>query len=194
MHDLIVIGAGPIGLLTVGQAKIAGASKVIVIGRRNRLRLGLAEKMGADITVCHTDIPGQKDRVDFVFDNSLNGYGADVVINTVGSVEGFAQSLDYVRDSGTVVEVGNFVDSGTMEFNPSKHLLIKGIKLIGSFDNEAEHYVRGLPIIADERLPLPDLITHKIPMGRLQESLTAIKDGEKLDGKEIVKIVLDPSL
>jgi D-arabinose 1-dehydrogenase-like Zn-dependent alcohol dehydrogenase len=38
-----------------------------------------------------------------------------VVINTVGNTAGFARSLDYVRDSGTVVEVGNFVDSGTME-------------------------------------------------------------------------------
>ena len=75
-----------------------------------------------------------------------------------------------------------------------KALLEKGIKLIGSFDNEAEHYVRALPIIADERLPLTDLITHTIPMGRLQESLTAIKDGTNLDGREIIKIVLDPSL
>ena len=191
---VVVNGAGPIGLLTVGHAKIAGASKVIAIGRRNRLRLSLAEKMGADVTICHTDVPEQKDRADFVFENSLNGYGADVVINTVGTAAGFAQSLDYVRDSGTVVEVGNFVDSGTMEFNPCKHLLEKGIKLIGSFDNEAEHYVRGLPVIADERLPLPDLITHTIPMGRLQEALTAIKDGTNLDGREIIKIVLDPSL
>jgi len=150
--------------------------------------------MGADYTICHTDVPSQAGRKEAVFENSLNGYGADVVFNTVGSAVAFAESIDYVRDSGTVVEVGNFVDSGTIPFNPCKQLLEKGIKIIGSFDNEAEHFVRGLPIVADERLPLPDLITHTLPLERLQESLEAIKNGTQLDGKQIVKIVIDPSL
>jgi len=191
---VVVNGAGPIGLLTIGLAKIAGASKVIALGRRNRMRLALAERMGADYTICHTDVPEQAGRKEAVFKNSLNGYGADVVLNTVGSATAFAESIDYVRDSGTVVEVGNFVDSGTIPFNPCKQLLEKGIKIIGSFDNEAEHFVRGLPIVADERLLLPDLITHTLPLERLQESLDAIKNGTELDGRQIVKIVIDPSL
>jgi threonine dehydrogenase-like Zn-dependent dehydrogenase len=191
---VVVNGAGPIGLLTIGLTKIAGASKLIALGRRNRLRLDFAEKMGADFTICHTDIPEQKMRKETVFHESLNGYGADVVINTVGTANAFLESLDYVRDSGTVVEVGNFVDSGTIPFNPCKQLLEKGIKLIGSFDNEAEHFVRSLPIIADDRIPIPDLITHRVPLERLEESLAAIRDGKKLDGKDIVKIAIDPQL
>jgi len=191
---VVVNGAGPIGLLTIGLAKTAGASRVIALGRRNRLRLDLAQKMGADYTICHEDTPEQEARKKTVFRESLNGYGADVVLNTVGTGQAFLESLDYVRDSGTVVEVGNFVDSGTIPFNPCKHLLEKGIKIIGSFDNEAEHYVRGLPIIADERIPIPDLITHRVPLERLEECLAAIRDGKKLDGKDIVKIAVDPWL
>jgi threonine dehydrogenase-like Zn-dependent dehydrogenase len=191
---VVVNGAGPIGLLTIGLAKTAGASKVIALGRRNRLRLELAKRMGADFTLCHVDIPAQEKRKEKVWEESLNGYGADVVFNTVGSATGFGESIDYVRDSGTLVEVGNFVDSGTIPFNPCKHLLEKGIRIIGSFDNEAEHYVRALPIISDERLPIPDLITHTVPLHRLQECLSAIKDGKKLDGKEFVKIVIDPGV
>jgi threonine dehydrogenase-like Zn-dependent dehydrogenase len=191
---VVVNGAGPIGLLTIGLAKIAGASKVIALGRRNRLRLDLAESMGADFTICHTDIPVQDGRKKAVYSESLNGYGADVVFNTVGTAQAFLESLDYVRDSGTVVEVGNFVDSGTIPFNPCKHLLEKGIKLIGSFDNEAEHYVRSLPVIADERIPIPDLITHRVPLERLEECLGAVRDGKKLDKKDIVKIAIDPLL
>jgi L-iditol 2-dehydrogenase len=191
---VVVNGAGPIGLLTIGLAKTAGASKVIALGRKNRLRLELAENMGADITICHVDVPDQAARRETVFRESLNGYGADVVINTVGTAVAFLESLDYVRDSGTVVEVGNFVDSGTIPFNPCKHLLIKGIRIIGSFDNEAEHYVRALPIIADKRLPIPDLITHRVPLERLEECLSAIKNRTKLDGKDIVKIAIDPRL
>jgi len=191
---VVVQGAGPIGLLTIACAKVSGASKIIAFGKRNRRRLELAKLMGADETVCHTDMPRQKDRIQFVFDNSINRVGADVVFNTVGTTEGFEQSLDYVRNSGTVVEVGNFVDSGTFPFNPCKQLLEKGITIIGSFDNEAEHFVRALPVISDERLPITELITHRLALSDVERVHEAIRDGKKLDGKEIVKAVIDPSL
>ncbi len=191
---VVVQGSGPIGLLTTACCKIAGASRVIATGRKNRKRLELAEAMGADLTICQTDLETEKERREFVFDNSLNLVGADVVINTVGTASAFKESLGFVRDSGTVVEVGNFVDSGTIEFNPCRDLLEKGIKLIGSFDNEAEHFVRSIPLIADERIPLEKLITHRIPLGRLEEALAAIEKGGVFDGKEAVKIMLDPTL
>jgi L-iditol 2-dehydrogenase len=191
---VVVNGAGPIGLLTIGAAKIAGASRVIAIGRRNRLRLELARAMGADLTLCHLDVPRDRDRHDFVFEHSLNLVGADVVINTVGAAAAFAESLQLVRNCGTVVEVGNFVDSGTIPFNPCRDLLEKGIRIIGSFDNEAEHFVRALPLIADARLPLERLITHTVPLGQVERALSAIETNEKLQGKEIVKVMMNPAL
>ncbi len=191
---VVVQGSGPIGLLTIAACKIAGASRVIATGRKNRKRLDLAKEMGADLTICQLDLATEKERKEFVFDNSLNLVGADIVINTAGVAAAFKESINFVRDSGTVVEVGNFVDSGTIEFNPCKDLLERGIKIIGSFDNEAEHFVRSLPLIADERIPLEKLITHTVPLGEVQSSLAVIESGEKLDGKEIVKIMMDPTL
>ena len=191
---VVVQGSGPIGLLTIAACKIAGASRVIATGRKNRKRLDLAKEMGADLTICQLDLATEKERKEFVFDNSLNLVGADIVINTAGVAAAFKESINFVRDSGTVVEVGNFVDSGTIEFNPCKDLLERGIKIIGSFDNEAEHFVRSLPLIADERIPLEKLITHTVPLGEVQSSLAVIESGEKLDDKEIVKIMMDPTL
>ena len=189
---VVVQGVGPIGLLTVACAKVNGASKIIAIGRKNKTRLALAKEMGADLIISHQEALTHEERTKIVVDSSLSAYGADVVFNTVGTASGFAECLDYVRDSGTLVEVGNFVDSGTMEFNPCKHLLEKGIKIIGSFDNEAEHYVRALPIISDERIPITKLITHELGLEHVQEVHRAIKDGIKMDGKEIVKAVINP--
>ena len=191
---VVVQGSGPIGLLTTACCKLAGASRLIATGRRNRKRLELAREMGADLTICQTDLPDAKDRQEFVFDNSLNLVGADVVINTVGTAPGFQECLNFVRNSGTLVEVGNFVDSGSFDFNPCRDLLEKGIAIIGSFDNEAEHFVRSLPLIADERIPLEQLITHRVPLGDVERCLDAIGKGEQLDGQEIVKIMMDPSL
>ena len=191
---VVVQGSGPIGLLTIGACKVAGASRIIATGRRNRARLELAKEMGADFSICHTDMPTEGERKEFVFDHSLNLVGADVVINTAGEPYAFKESLNFVRDSGTVVEVGNFVDSGTIEFNPCKDLLEKGIKIIGSFDNEAEHFVRSLPLIADERIPLEKIITHRVPLGGVEKVLSAIENHELLDGNEIVKVMMAPSL
>jgi L-iditol 2-dehydrogenase len=191
---VVVQGSGPIGLLTIAACRLAGASRIIATGRRNRTRLELAKAMGADLTICNEDMPQEKDRKEFVYDHSLNRVGADIVINTVGIARAFKESLAYVRNSGTVVEVGNFVDSGTIDFNPCRDLLEKGITIIGSFDNEAEHFVRALPLIADPRVPLERLITHRVPLGGVQNALAAIEKGGRLHGKETVKIVMDPTL
>lgn len=195
LGDTVVVqGSGPIGLLTIACAKLAGASRLIATGRRNRKRLELAKLMGADLTLCQSDVPDAKERRDFVFDHSLNLVGADVVINTVGTAEAFQECLGFVRNSGRVVEVGNFVDSGTFAFNPCRDLLEKGITIVGSFDNEAEHFVRSLPLIADKRIPLEKLITHRVPLGQVQTALEAIGNGAAYQGREIVKIMMDPTL
>ena len=191
LGDTVVVqGCGPIGLLTVACAKLAGASCIIATGRRNKKRVELAKDMGADHVILAADMPGEDDRQKFVIEKSLNNVGADVVINTVGTCEAFKECFNFVRDSGTIVEVGNFVDSGTFDFNPCKNLCERGIKIIGSFDNEAEHFVRAMPLIADPRIPLEKLITHKVPVEDVEPVLAAIEKGETIDGKEIVKAMM----
>ena len=191
---VIVQGSGPIGLLTTACAKLAGASVVIATGRNNRTRVELAKDMGADHVILAADMPSEEDRKQFVFDKSLNNVGADVVINTVGTTFAFKECFNFIRDSGTIVEVGNFVDSGTFDFNPCKHLCERGIKIIGSFDNEAEHFVRAMPLIADDRIPLEKLITHSVPLDDVEDVLATIEKGEKLDDKEIVKAMMLPGI
>ena len=81
-----------------------------------------------------------------------------------------------------------------MNKNNCRDLLEKGITIVGSFDNEAEHFVRALPLIADPRVPLEKLITQRVPLGGVQKALAAIEKGKELRGKEIVKIMMDPTL
>ena len=195
LGDTVVVqGSGPIGLLTTACAKLAGASMVIATGRRNRARVELAKDMGATYVLLAADMPAEEDRKRFIFEKSLNNVGADIVINTVGTCEAFKECFNFVRDSGTLVEVGNFVDSGTFDFNPCKDLCERGITIIGSFDNEAEHFVRAMPLIADERIPLEQLITHKVPLEDVEAVLATIEKGEALDGREVVKAMMVPDI
>lgn len=195
LGDTVVVqGSGPIGLLTTACAKLAGASRVIATGRRNPARVELAKAMGADYIMLSAAMPAEKERKEFVFSHSLNNVGADVVINTVGTTDAFRECFNFVRDSGTIVEVGNFVDSGTFAFNPCKHLCERGIKIIGSFDNEAEHFVRAMPLISNPHIPLEKLISHQVPLADVETVLAAIEKGAKLDNKEIVKAMMVPEL
>lgn len=190
-----VQGVGPIGLLTIAAAKLCGASMIIATGRKNKSRLELAKKMGADYVLCASEMQSESDRVDFIMKHSINKVGADVVFNTVGNPKAFLEAIHYTRNSGVFVELGNFVDNGTVAFNPCKDLLERGIKIIGSFDNEAEHFVRALPLISDKRIPLEELITHRISLNEVQDVLEAIYSADGIyNGKGIVKAVMDPSL
>ena len=68
-HTVVVIGAGPIGLLVMQAARAAGASKVFVV-EPMEARRNLAEKLGADVVID----PG-KDAPDKVISGQLFGYG-----------------------------------------------------------------------------------------------------------------------
>jgi len=89
-----------------------------------------------------------------------------VVFNTVGSPQALQEDFHCVRDAGTFVEVGNFVDYGSAPINP---------------------------VIEDERPPLPELITHRLPLGNVEGTCEAIREAQPLDGRKSVKIVVDAS-
>ena len=49
-------------------------------------------------------------------------------------------------------------------------------------------------MISDPRIPITELITHRLPLSDVQRVHEAILKGEKLNGKEIVKAVINPNL
>ena len=54
--------------------------------------------------------------------------------------------------------------------------------------------MRSMPLIADTRIPLEKLISHTVPLGDVQNVLSAIEHQEKIDDKEIIKVLMDPRL
>ena len=94
-----VMGTGPIGLIAVALAKLAGAS-VIVAADRIEHRLERARKLGADVAVnVDKDSP-----VDAVMD--LTGCGAHVVIDGAGKSESINSAIACLRPGGRLVIVG----------------------------------------------------------------------------------------
>ena len=193
LGDTVVVqGSGTIGLLTLICAKLAGAGKVIMISRRRKERLELAKRLGADLTINMEEIPEPEERVRIVKENSLSGYGADVVLECAGVPAAFSEGIKYVRDSGTLCEVGHFADAGSVKVNPCLDVLTKNIRIEGIYDNEPEQFVRAIPILEKGEFSFGDIISHRLPLSRLKEAMEAITTGAKIDDREIVKAVIDP--
>jgi len=193
LGDTVVVqGSGTIGLLTLICAKLAGAGKIIVTGRKRKERLELARKLGADLTINMEEVPEQEERVHIVKENSLSRYGADVVFECAGVPEAFSEGIKYLRDSATFCEVGHFTNTGSVKINPCLDILTKNIRIEGIYDNEPEQFVRALPILEKGEFPFAKIISHRLPLTRLKETMEAITTRSKIDNKEIVKAVIDP--
>lgn len=188
----VVIGSGAIGLLTLICAKLSGATRTVVIGRKRKRRLELAKKFGADLTINTYEVPELEERIRMVKKLSTTGYGADVVFECAGTPEAFAEGIKYLRDSGTYCEVGHFTDAGSVEINPCKDILEKNITIEGIYDNEAEQFMKAVPILEKGEFPFEEMISHKLPLNRIQEAIDALNSGGDIDGKEVVKIVIAP--
>ena len=123
---------------------------------------------------------------------STTGYGADVVFECAGNPSAFSEGIKYLRDSATLCEVGHFTDSGSIEINPCKDILEKNITIEGIYDNEAEQFMRAVPILEKGGVLFEEMISHCLPLNRLKEAIDALNSGEDIEGEEVVKIVIDP--
>jgi threonine dehydrogenase-like Zn-dependent dehydrogenase len=95
-----------------------------------------------------------------------------------------------VRYGGTVVEAGTFVDMGPVGINPNADICTKNVSVIGVGGETATSYVPAMNLLARnlDRLPLTEIITHRMPLERAGEAVElAQKDGT-------MKVLMDPKM
>ena len=98
---VVIVGTGTIGLAAVGLARTFGASKVILVGRRDS-KLEIGRQMGADILI---NSRNQK-LPDAILPHTRMGLGADVVVETSGNVDAFKSCLSFIRNGGKLSVLG----------------------------------------------------------------------------------------
>lgn len=191
-QSAVIQGSGAIGLLTLISAKSSGATRVAMVGRRRRDRLKLAKELGADLVINMEETPEVEERIRMIKDFSATGYGVDMVFECAGVPQAFWEGIQYLRESATFCEVGHFTDTGTVEINPCKDILEKNITVEGIYDNEADHFARALPLLEKRIASFEKMISHRLPLDRLQEVIEAIAKGGEIDGRAIIKPVVQP--
>ena len=186
---VIVQGSGAIGLLTLVAAKLSGAARTIVVGGPAD-RLALASRLGADVVVDIEDVPDVEARKAHVLAATPRGAGADVVFECAGFLPAIPEGLAYVKQDGTFVEVGHFVDIGTVRINPNTELLRKNLRLEAIWGSRYNHFVRGIALLARNEFPFADLVSHVLPLERIADGFHALNGSYRLGDETVIKIAV----
>lgn len=188
--DTVVIqGTGPIGLMTLVAARARGAGRIVVVGGPAG-RLELARRLGADHGIDITDVSDPAERTRSVLGETLSGQGADIVFECAGVLAAINEGLGYLRRGGTFVEMGHFVDVGSLTLNPNQELMRKNLRLeaiwgTGGTDN----FVRAARVLERLDLPLSALVT-PVPLTRIDDAFAALDGPYNLDGRDVVKLAM----
>jgi len=166
----LIIGAGPIGLLTMLAARLAGVAAVTVADIA-AAPLAFASRLGADATL-DTSPGGQ----------TLPQSAFDVAFEASGTAAGLAAAIAAVRRGGTVVQIGN-LPGGAIPV-PANAVMAKEIDLKGSF-RFGDEFAEAVRLIVEGRIPVLDLVTAERPLRAAVEAMRLA-----LDRSQSVKVVL----
>jgi threonine dehydrogenase-like Zn-dependent dehydrogenase len=153
-NDTVVIqGTGPIGILAVAAAQEMGAGRVIAVGAPEEPRLRLAREFGAEATVNIDEVRTPEDRIAAVRD-IVGGYGADLVMDCSGHPSAGPEGIEFLRDGGTYVEMGQFTDAGSI-MTSWHRICTKDLNVLGSWAFTANDLPLGVDMLyrARDRYP-----------------------------------------
>lgn len=149
-----IIGAGPIGLVTLQAVKAAGATKVYVLEIAEE-RKKFAERLGADAVID----PTNENAVETI-KKLTNGIGVNIAFECVGLETTLSQAIEITRKGGKVVVAGIFAGSfkGHIPYND---IVIGEREVIGSIAYKGD-FEYAIDLVADGRIKAKGLITRRI--------------------------------
>ena len=162
---VVVIGAGPIGLMFVQVAKIMGCNVISVVKRDQQV--AAARKAGAAEVVQITNV---SDPVEAVRRLTPECRGADVVVEAVGRTEAWEWSIDMARKGGVVNLFGG-CPKGTKVLLDTQRLHYSEITLRATFHHTPETVRRAFALIAEHKIKAEDYVTGEAPLSELSDVL-----------------------
>jgi 2-desacetyl-2-hydroxyethyl bacteriochlorophyllide A dehydrogenase len=175
---VLIIGTGAIGLTAVSLAKVQGAARVLLAGRKD-FKLEVGRKMGADATVNVT----RENLRDFVM-RETGHQGVSIIFETSGSA-GYANSMELMAYNGTVALVGFYEEK--LDGFDLNSLVLGQKKLIGC-EGSAWSAPLVIDIVAQGRLAMKPMITHVVPFSQAIDAIRSAHENSERKIKILVKI------
>lgn len=175
-EDVLITGAGPIGIMAAAICRHVGARHVVVTDV-NPYRLELAAKMGASRTV---DVRKESPREAMQALGMTEGY--DVGLEMSGNGSAFSGMLDVMNHGGRVALLGIPPGDVTIDWN---HVIFKGLILKGIYGREMFETWYKMVSMLQSGLDISPLLTHEYPVASFQEGFDVMRSGQS------GKVVLD---
>jgi threonine 3-dehydrogenase len=176
-QTVAVLGCGPIGLMAVGIARLAGAARVFATDI-NPERLALARRMGADETI------DARDDVVSALRGHTDGNGVDVVLEMSGAAQAIHHGFAAVTNGGRISLLG--IPPGPLPVDLSGEVIFKGARVYGIYGRRMfETWYRTRALLDEGFDPTP-IISHRLPLDRFAEAFDLVASGQA------AKVVLLP--
>lgn len=170
---VVVMGAGPIGLIVALSLKRAGVKNIIITDVQP-FRLNLANEFGFETINCEQADVTEK------IDKFTDGQGADVVLECAGSASAAIQMCRIVRSRGRIVLVSVHKDAHPTDL---RSINFKEITVVGSRVYTRDNYDQAIKMINETAVT--KLISHRV---KLDDALEGIKLMQS--GKDVCKVIV----
>lgn len=168
-EDVLITGAGPVGLMAAAVARHIGA-RFIVVTDINEYRLKLAEKMGVTLA-----INSKQTKLDEVMQKLNMTEGFDVGLEMSGNAFAFNDMIAHMNHAGKIALLG-FLPRGTgIDWSS---VIMKGIIIKGIYGREMYDTWYKMITMLQSGINIAPVITHEFAMKDYQQAFDIVSQGQ----------------
>jgi len=175
-EDVLITGAGPIGLMAIAIARHVGA-RFVVITDINPYRLELAKGLGVDRAI---DV--RSESIDSVMTELGMTEGFDVGLEMSGAASALNQMLEAMNHGGNVAVLGIASGDITVEMN---EVIFKGLTVKGIYGRRIFETWYKSAAMLQSGLDISSIVTHTFAVADFEDAFATVASGE------CGKVVLD---
>ena len=168
-EDVLITGAGPIGMMAVAIAKHVGARHVVITDV-NDYRLELAKSLGATRAV-----NVQKQALSEVVKELQMTEGFDVGLEMSGNEQAFHSMLEVMNHGGSLALLGIFPNKVAIDWN---HVVFKGLRMKGIYGREMYETWYKMASMLQSGLDIEAVVTHHFHYSEFQKGFELMNQGK----------------
>ncbi len=167
-EDVLITGAGPVGIMATAIARHVGA-RFVVVTDVNEYRLDLARQMGATRAINVT-----KENLDDVRAELGIREGFDVGLEMSGSPQAFNQMLEHMNHGGNVALLGLLPENTGINWD---HVIFKCLTLEGIYGREMFETWYKMVSMLQSGFNIKPIITHHFPVDEFEKGFQTMLSG-----------------
>ena len=178
--SVLVIGCGISGIMHVDLARALGAGRIVATDLSD-YRLRAAGEFGADAIFFANEFSPEKMR------QANRGRLADCVIVTAAAIPALEQALACSEPGGTVLLFAPTDEGVKFPLDINKFFWRQDRTITTTYAGSPDDHYRALELIADRRVRVAEMITHVLPLDRIQEGFDLVAGGD-----QSLKVIIEP--